>query len=91
METIRRKRNGDGGFRNYEGQTKTLLRRENNYQLLYSLIGRSRSFGGEGMEVDPVRVTSTAPSYRGGSRDSPNSRFEEAAFYYCEKLFQGSS
>lgn len=45
----------------------------------------------EGMEVDPVRVTSTAPSYRGGSRDSPNSRFEEAAFYYCEKLFQGSS
>lgn len=46
METIRRKRNGDGGFRNYEGQTKTLSRRENNYQLLYSLIGRSRSFGG---------------------------------------------
>lgn len=33
------------GFRNYEGQTKTLSRRENNYQLLYSLIGRSRSFG----------------------------------------------
>lgn len=28
----------------------------------------------EGMEVDPVKVTSTAPSYRGGSRDSPNSR-----------------
>lgn len=75
------------------GRTKrkllNLARCENNYQLLYFPIGRSRllrSAGKTGRKSG--RVTSSAPGYEIDSRQTLTL---EVAFYYCEKLFQGSS
>ena len=59
------------GFRNYEGQTKTLSRRENNYQLLYSLIGRSRSFGKEREEGSQGNEVSLYRRDSGSGIDKP--------------------
>lgn len=74
---------GGSLFWNYEGRTKTLSRRENNYQLLYSFIGRSRSFGGK-------RRSGKSNEHRPelGTRDSPNSRPRKRRFIIAKSYFK---